>query len=319
MAIFDNKRQLVVFSGRSNPEFTQAVTQAMNVDQGRMETVAFSDGELSVEIGDNVRGRDVFIVQSTSSPVNDHLMELLIAVDAFSRASAYRITAVLPYFGYARQDRKSKPRVPITAKLVANMITAAGADRVLTMDLHAGQIMGFFDIPVDNLNALPIMLPYIRRKYGSKDVTIVSPDVGGVERARLFATRLNNAALAVIDKRRSGPNQVAEMNVVGDVQGQTCVIVDDMVDTGGTLIKAAQTLLTNGAKKVVACCVHPVLSSNACSRIEESELSELIVTDTILLPQSKIGKNITVLSVAPLFAEAIRRIHSDDSISSLFK
>lgn len=284
-----------------------------------METISFSDGELSVEIGENVRGRDVFVVQSTSSPGNDHLMELLIVLDAFSRSSAYRVTAVLPYFGYARQDRKTKPRVPITAKLVANLITVAGADRVLTMDLHAAQIMGFFDIPVDNLNALPILLPYIRKKYGTSNITMVSPDVGGVERARLFATRLDNAALAVIDKRRSGPNQIAEMNVVGDVQGETCIIVDDMVDTGGTLIKAAQTLLDNGAKKVVACCVHGVLSSNAIERISDSAISELIITDTISIPKNRLSKNITVLSVAPLFGEAIRRIHSDDSISSLFK
>lgn len=284
-----------------------------------METVTFSDGELSIEIGDNVRGRDVFIVQSTSSPANDHLMELLIVMDAFSRASAHRVTAVIPYFGYARQDRKTRPRVPITAKLVANLITTAGADRILTMDLHAGQIMGFFDIPVDNLNALPILLPYIKKRYGTENLTIVSPDVGGVERARHFATRLDNAALAVIDKRRSGPNQVAEMNVVGDVEGQTCIIVDDMVDTGGTLIKAAQTLLNNGAKRVAACCAHGVLSSNATERIGESALEELIITDTIPLPKQRANSKITVLSVAPLFAEAIRRIHSDDSISSLFK
>ena len=319
MAKFDKKKELVVFSGRANPNFSLAVCDAVKIDQSGMETIAFSDGELSVEIGDNVRGRDVFVIQSTSSPVNDYLMELLIAVDAFSRASAHRITAVIPYFGYARQDRKTKPRVPITAKLVANLITVAGADRVLTMDLHAGQVMGFFDIPVDNLNAMPIILPYIKKKYGSNDITIVSPDVGGVERARHFATRLDNAALAVIDKRRSGPNQVSEMNVVGDVEGQTCILVDDMVDTGGTLIKAAQTLLDKGAVKVVACCVHPVLSSNATQRIEESPISELIVTDTIFIPQSKMAKKMTVLSVAPLFGEAIRRIHSEDSISSLFK
>ena len=245
-------------------------------------------------------------------------MELLIIIDALKRSSAGRITAAIPYFGYARQDRKVKPRVPITAKLVADMITTAGADRVLTMDLHAGQLMGFFNIPVDNLFAMPVLLPFIANKYGTEGVTIVAPDVGGVERARLFATRLNNAPIAVIDKRRSGPNMVASMNVVGDVAGQVCLIVDDMVDTGGTLIKAADTLLEKGAKKVAACCVHPVLSGDARKRLNSSSISEVIVTDTI--PQDNPpGDKVTILSVAPLFAEAIRRIHSDDSISSLFK
>lgn len=315
----DQKRQIVVFSGRSNPNFTASISNALHVEQGRLETIRFSDGELSVEIGDNVRGRDVFVVQSISTPGNDHLMELLIVLDALKRSSAYRITAVIPYFGYARQDRKTKPRVPITAKLVANILTTAGADRVLTMDLHAGQLMGFFDIPVDNLNALPILLPYLKKTYGSKNVTIVSPDVGGVERARHVATRLDNAAIAVIDKRRAGPNQVAEMNVVGDVKGETCIIIDDMVDTGGTLIKAADTLIEEGAKKVIACCVHPVLSSNAAERLEGSSIKEVVVTDTIFVPKSSQVPKIKILSVAPLFAEAIRRIHSEDSISSLFK
>lgn len=319
MSVTELKRQLVVFSGRSNPAFTSSVCKVMNTEQGALETVRFSDGELAVEIADNVRGRDVFIVQSTSTPGNDHLMELLIIMDALKRASAFRITAVIPYFGYARQDRKIKPRVPITAKLVADLLTAAGADRVLTMDLHAGQAMGFFDIPVDNLNALPILLPYLRKKYGSNNVTIVSPDVGGVERARYFATRLDNAAIAVIDKRRSGPNQIAEMNVVGDVQGETCIIVDDMVDTAGTLVKAAETLLKDGAKKVVACCVHPVLSGSAAQRLTDSRIEEVIVTDTIAIPKTSQFEKLTVLSVTPLFAEAIRRIHSEDSISSLFR
>jgi ribose-phosphate pyrophosphokinase len=283
-----------------------------------MDSTQFADGELSVEIGDNVRGGDVFVIQSTCSPANDRLMELLIIIDALKRSSAGRITAAIPYFGYARQDRKVKPRVPITAKLVADMITTAGADRVLTMDLHAGQLMGFFNIPVDNLFAMPVLLPFLVNKYGTEGVTIVATDVGGVERARLFATRLNNAPIAVIDKRRSGPNMVASMNVVGDVAGQVCLIVDDMVDTGGTLIKAADTLLEKGAKKVAACCVHPVLSGDARKRLNNSSISEVIVTDTI--PQDNLpGDKVTVLSVAPLFAEAIRRIHSDDSISSLFK
>jgi ribose-phosphate pyrophosphokinase len=311
-------RPLLVFSGRSNPEFAQSVCDTLTIPLGSMDSTQFADGELSVEIGDNVRGGDVFVIQSTCSPANDRLMELLIIIDALKRSSAGRITAAIPYFGYARQDRKVKPRVPITAKLVADMITTAGADRVLTMDLHAGQLMGFFNIPVDNLFAMPVLLPFIANKYGTEGVTIVAPDVGGVERARLFATRLNNAPIAVIDKRRSGPNMVASMNVVGDVAGQVCLIVDDMVDTGGTLIKAADTLLEKGAKKVAACCVHPVLSSDARKRLNSSSISEVIVTDTI--PQDSLpGDKVTILSVAPLFAEAIRRIHSDDSISSLFK
>lgn len=311
-------RPLLVFSGRSNPIFTQSVCETLGVELGRLEVIRFSDGELSVEIGDNVRGGDVFVVQSTCSPGNDHLMELLIIIDALKRSSAGRVTAVLPYFGYARQDRKLKPRVPITAKLVADMITTAGADRVLTMDLHAGQTMGFFDIPVDNLYALPIMVPYIKQKYGTKGITIVSPDVGGVERARLVATRLDNAALAIIDKRRSGPNRVDSMNVVGDVKDEICIIVDDIIDTGGTLVKAAETLLREGAKKVVAACAHPVLSSDAIDRLAKSQIAEVIITDTIPQPEAQEVSKFTSLSVAPLFAEAIKRIHSDDSVSSLF-
>lgn len=280
---------------------------------------SFSDGEISVEIGDNVRGGDIFVIQSTCAPANDRLMELLIIIDALRRSSAERITAVIPYFGYARQDRKVKPRVPITAKLVANMIASAGADRVLTMDLHAGQIMGFFDIPVDNLYALPIMVPYIKSKYGTKGITIVSPDVGGVERARLVATRLDNAPIAVIDKRRSGPNRIDAMNVVGEVKDEVCILVDDMVDTGGTLVKASETLIKEGAKKVIACCAHPVLSGTARDRLIQSPIDEIIITDTIPGCCDEESNKFSVLSVAPLFAEAIRRIHSHDSISSLFK
>lgn len=312
-------RQLLVFSGRSNPRFTRSITQALNVELGRLEVVRFSDGELSVDIGDNVRGRDVFVVQSTSNPGNDHLLELLIVIDALKRASAWRVTAVMPYFGYARQDRKLKSRVPITAKLVADLLTAAGAHRVLTMDLHAGQIVGFFNIPVDNLNALPVMLPYVRNKYGSEDVIIVSPDAGGVERAREFASRLGNVGLAIIDKRRSGPNKVSEMSVVGEVAGKTCIVVDDMVDTAGTLCKAGETLQAEGATRVAACCVHAVLSGTAAERLENSAFEEVVVSDTILIPNSFNCSKLTVVSVAPLFAEAVRRIHADDSISSLFK
>lgn len=313
------RRQLLIFSLRSNPKFTASICDALSVEIGRLEVVRFSDGELSVEVGDNVRGRDVFVVQSTCTPGNDHLMELLIAIDAFKRSSAGRITAVLPYFGYARQDRKLKPRVPITAKLVADILTTAGAQRVLTCDLHAGQVMGFFNIPVDNLNPLPITVPYVQNKYGKEDLIVVSPDAGGVERARNFAQRLDNADLAVIDKRRSGPNQVAEMKVVGEVEGKVCILVDDMIDTGGTLIKAAETLLEAGAKKVVACGTHPLLSGDAVERLEGSKISEIIVTDTIPAPRAANSKKITVLSVSSLFAEAISRIHTEDSVSSLFR
>lgn len=313
------RRQLLIFTLRSNPRFAALICDALSTEIGRLEVIRFSDGELSVEVGDNVRGRDVFVVQSTCYPGNDHLMELLIAIDAFKRASAGRITAVIPYFGYARQDRKLKPRVPITAKLVADIITAAGADRVLTLDLHAGQVMGFFNIPVDNLNPLPILVPYFKENYKDKgELTIVSPDAGGVERARNFAQRLDNSALAVIDKRRTGPNQIGEMKVVGDVDGQTCILVDDMVDTGGTLIKASDTLLSAGAKRVVACCTHPVLSGEGVKRLEESSLEALIVTDTIPAPKAANSEKIKILSVAGLFAEAILRIHGEDSISTLF-
>ncbi len=312
------ERQLLIFSGRSNPPFTSSVCEKLNVELGRCEVIKFSDGELSVDIGDNVRGRDVFVVQSTSTPGNDHLMELLILIDALKRASAWRITAVMPYFGYARQDRKVKPRVPITAKLVADMITAAGANRVLTMDLHAGQIMGFFNIPVDNLWALPVFLPYLREKYGKEKLTIVSPDMGGVERARQYATRLGNVDIAIIDKRRVRANEVAEMKVVGTVKGRTCILVDDIVDTGGTLMKAATTLLDKGAVKVIAACVHPVLSGNAVERLTASSLEEIVVCDSIRNLAAAASPKFKVLSVAPLFADAIDRIHSEDSISKLF-
>jgi ribose-phosphate pyrophosphokinase len=311
--------ELTVFSGRSNPALGLEVCNAIGIKQGSLEVIRFSDGELSVDIADNVRGRDVFVIQSTSAPGNDHILELLIIIDALKRASAGRITAVIPYFGYARQDRKLRPRVPITAKLIANLLTSSGAHRVLAMDLHSGQIMGFFDIPVDNLNALPVFVPYLIDKYTGEDITVISPDSGGVERARLYATRLNNSALAVIDKRRSGPNQVAEMNVVGDVRGKTCIIVDDIVDTAGTLVKAADTLKKAGANKVVACCTHPVCSGTAIEKINDSEIEELVVSDTIPLLGASQCSRIKVLSVAQFFAEAIQRIHSHDSVSSMFK
>jgi len=267
--IINNRGRLAIITGRSNPTLAQSAAEVAGVGLSKCDVRRFSDGELSVEIGENVRGNDVFVIQSTSTPVNVYLMELLIIIDALKRASARRITAVLPYFGYARQDRKLKPRVPITAKLVSDLISTAGANRVLTMDLHAGQIMGFFDVPVDNLYARPVLLDRIREDYGSEPITIVSPDAGGVARARAYAKRLD-AQLAIIDKRRSGPNEIAGMNVVGEVEGQTTILVDDMVDTGGTLVKAANALLENGAKKVICCCSHAVLSGEVILFISQT-------------------------------------------------
>jgi ribose-phosphate pyrophosphokinase len=285
------------------------------------EVTTHADHEISIEINENVRGHDVFVIQSTSTPGNDHLMELLIIMDALKRASAERVTAVLPYFGYARQDRKSQPRQPITAKLVADLITTAGAHRVLTTDLHAGQIMGFFDVPVDNLYARPVMLKHIMEHVvEDREVCVVSPDAGGVARARAYAKRLD-AQLAIIDKRRSGPGVVSEMNVVGDVEGRLCILVDDIVDTGGTLIKASEALLERGATEVVACATHGVLSKNAIENLAGSSISKVIICDTIHhaeLEQRGKGK-FTQLSVAPLIGEAIRRIHEESSVSSLFE
>lgn len=312
--------RLAIISGRANEPLASAAAAAAGVQLSSCEVKRFSDGELSVEIGENVRGADVFVVQSTSTPVNVHLMELLIIMDALRRASAKRITAVIPYFGYARQDRKLKPRVPITAKLVADLIVTSGASRVLTMDLHAGQIMGFFNIPVDNLYARPVLLEYLRQEHGSKPLCIVSPDAGGVARARAYAKRLD-ASLAIIDKRRTSANEVAEMNVIGDVSGKTAIIVDDMVDTGGTLVKAADALLADGATEVYACCTHAVLSGIAKAKLKESQIREIVVSDTIYHPEidHSVGAPwMKKLSVASLLGEAIKRIHEEDSVSSLF-
>lgn len=310
--------EIQVFTGNSNRALVAEVCRHLDVPLGNADVRRFSDGEVMVEIAENVRGGDVFVVQSTCTPVNDTLMELLLMLDAFRRASAKRITAVIPYFGYARQDRKVSPRVPISAKLVADLITAAGASRVLTIDLHAGQIQGFFDIPVDNLFATPVLLKEIQERLRNGPVAVVSPDPGGVERARAFAKRLD-ATLAIIDKRRARANEVAEMRVVGDVAGQTAVIVDDIVDTAGTLATAAGALREAGATEVIACCTHPILSGPAIDRIRDSNLASLVVTDTI--PLRSVGEEcekIKVLSVARLLAEAIRRTHREESISSLF-
>ncbi len=312
------KDEIKVFAGNSNPVLAESVCATLGVDLGAAVVRRFSDGEILVEIEENVRGGDVFVIQSTCTPVNDNLIELLLMLDAFRRASAKRITAVIPYYGYARQDRKVAPRVPISAKLVADLITTAGASRVLTVDLHAGQIQGFFNVPVDNLFATPVLLAYARERLNDHPITVVSPDAGGVERARAFAKHLD-ASLAIIDKRRARANEVAEMHIVGDVQGRTAVLVDDMVDTAGTLVAAAAALEKNGAREVFACCTHPVLSGKAIERVENSCLSELIVTDTI--PQHEGVRScskIHPLSVAHLLAEAIQRTHREESISSLF-
>jgi ribose-phosphate pyrophosphokinase len=279
----------------------------------------FADEEVFVEIHENVRGEDVFVVQSTGFPANDNLMELLICIDALKRASAKRITAVIPYFGYARQDRKPGPRTPISAKLVANLITAAGAHRVLAMDLHAGQIQGFFDIPTDNLYAAPVMSADIQARFSGKNLMVVSPDVGGVVRARSLAKRLDNAPLAIVDKRRERPGESEVMNIIGDVSGRFCILVDDIVDSAGTLCNAAAALLEAGAEGVVAYVSHGVLSGGAVARVEGSSLTELVITDSIAAPEAvKEAKKIRLLTIAPLFAEAIKRIADESSVSSLF-
>jgi ribose-phosphate pyrophosphokinase len=311
------KDEIKIFAGSSNRPLATAICQAVGVHLGQAEIGRFSDGECQVEITENVRGSDVFVVQSTCTPTNDHVMELLLMLDAFKRASARRITAVVPYYGYARQDRKVSPRVPISAKLVADLITTAGATRVLTVDLHAGQIQGFFNVPVDNVYATPVLLQYLRERLGRREVTVISPDAGGVERARAFAKRLE-ANLAIIDKRRSRPNEVAEMQIIGDVDGRAAVIVDDMVDTAGTLSAAADAVRAAGAPVVLACATHAVLSGPAMTRLAASSIDELIVTDSIPLRGDKPSSKIRVLSVAPLLGEAIRRTHEEASISSLF-
>jgi ribose-phosphate pyrophosphokinase len=308
---------LVVFAGNSNTQLAKDICRHIGIKLGQAQVKTFSDGEIQVEISENVRGKDVFVLQSTCAPVNDHLVELLMMIDAFKRASARRITAVIPYYGYARQDKKVAPRVPISAKLVADLLTVAGADRVITLDLHAGQIQGFFDIPVDNLFAAPVLLEHIRENFRN-DTVIVSPDAGGVERARAFAKRLHTQ-LAIIDKRRPAPNRVEAMHVVGDVQGKTAIIVDDMVDTAGTLTEAATALKAHGAMEIHACCAHAVLSGPAVDRITESEIKTLVVTNTNPLSETaKRCDKIRVRSVSKLLAEAIHRSHTGSSVSSLF-
>ncbi|MFA9498538.1 MAG: ribose-phosphate diphosphokinase [Deltaproteobacteria bacterium] len=307
----------IIFSGNSNPALSKKVCSYLNVALGGEKVKRFSDGEIQIEIDENVRSRDVFVIQSTCSPVNENLVELLLMLDALKRASAARITAVIPYYGYARQDKKVAPRVPISAKLVADMLTIAGASRIITLDLHAGQIQGFFDIPVDNLFAAPVLIEHIRNNFNN-DLVIVSPDAGGVERARAFAKRLN-AGLAIIDKRREAPNEAKAMAVVGDVAGKVVVILDDMVDTAGTLVEAAGAIMKNGAREVYAVCAHPVLSGPSIERIENSPLKALVVTDTIPLRENaRSCKKIKVLSISELIGEAIIRSFKGDSVTSLF-
>jgi len=307
----------IIFSGNSNPVLSQKICEYINIPLGGEKVKRFSDGEIQIEIDENVRSKDIFVIQSICSPVNDNLVELLLMLDALKRASANRITAVIPYYGYARQDKKVAPRVPISAKLVADILTVAGATRIITMDLHAGQIQGFFNIPVDNLFAAPVIIDYIIKKFNN-DLVIVSPDAGGVERARAFAKRLN-AGLAIIDKRRDAPNQAKAMAVIGDVADKVVVILDDMVDTAGTLVEAAGAIMKNGAREVHASCSHPVLSGPAIQRIEDSELKTLVVTDTIPLKKNAIDCNkIKVLSISELIGEAIIRSFKGDSVTSLF-
>ncbi|ABK98373.1 ribose-phosphate diphosphokinase [Pelobacter propionicus] len=307
-----------VFSGNSNQKLAISICASLGVKLGAARVRNFSDGEIMVEIGENVRGRDVYIIQSTCAPTNSNLMELLIMADALKRASAATITAVIPYYGYARQDRKAAPRTPITAKLVADLITTSGVDRVVTIDLHAGQIQGFFNIPVDNLYAAPVILSYLKSRFEGQPVVMVSPDAGGTERARAFAKRLG-CTLAVIDKRRTGPNVAEIMHLIGDVRDKVAIILDDMVDTAGTLTQGAKALKENGAKAIYACATHGVLSGPAIERINNSDIEEIVLTDTIPLGERQEQTDkVKILSVADLLAEAIKRIHQDESVSSLF-
>ncbi len=316
--MINHGKDVKIFACNANPDLAEKIANALDLKVGKAEVSMFSDGEISVNIYETVRGSDVFIVQSTSNPVNDNLMELLIMIDAMKRASASRITAVMPYFGYARQDRKSKARDPISAKLVADLIAAAGADRVLTMDLHAAQIQGFFNIPVDHLLGGTSLAQYYLDKFPNRDdLVVVSPDLGSVTRARNFAAKLD-VPIAIIDKRRPKPNVSEVMNIIGDIQDKKVILVDDMIDTAGTICHGAKALAERGAKEVYACCTHGVLSGPAMDRIAESPIRELVTLDTIAIPKDKKIDKVKMLSVAPLFAEAIKRIYCDGSVSELF-
>ncbi len=309
-------RKLKIFSCTANVPLAKSIAEKIETNLGDSEVIRFSDGEVSIRIGESVRGSDVYVIQPTSAPGNENLMELLVMIDALKRASAKRITAVMPYYGYARQDRKTRPRDPITAKLVANLLTTAGADRILTIDLHAGAIQGFFDIPVDHMTAAPLLADYFINK-GTNDLVVVSPDIGGVTRARDLAERLR-VPLAIIDKRRPQANVSEIMNIIGDIKDKNTIMVDDIIDTAGTITLAAKALIDRGAKKVYACCTHPVFSGPAIDLLSKAPISELVVCDTILLPEEKQLPNIKICSVAELLADAIIRIHEDLSISTLF-
>jgi ribose-phosphate pyrophosphokinase len=312
--------ELVLTAGNANLPLAQEIARSLGTRLVQAEVSQFSDGEVFVQVNENVRGADVFVLQPTCPPVNHNLMELLIMVDALRRASAFRITAVIPYYGYGRQDRKVQPRVPITAKLVADLITAAGTHRVLTMDLHAGQIQGFFNIPVDHLFAAPVLLEYFQQRLGEgawQDLVVVAPDAGGVERARAFAKRLGTS-LAIMDKRRTGANEAKIMHVIGDVRERDVILLDDIIDTAGTIVQAVSALKEEGARRVLASCTHAILSGKAVARLERSAIEEVVITNTIPLREDQQSKKITVLSVAPLLAEAIHRIHTETSVSSLF-
>ncbi|WP_027364285.1 ribose-phosphate diphosphokinase [Desulfotruncus alcoholivorax] len=311
-----SRQRLKIFTGNANPALAEEIAHYLGVSVGAAKVTRFSDGEIQVRINESVRGADVFIIQPTSEPVNEHLMELLVMVDAVRRASARRITAVMPYYGYARQDRKTRARDPITAKLVANLLYASGTRRVITMDLHAGQIQGFFDIPVDHLPGVPLIAQYFLQQQLS-DVVVVSPDLGGVQRARDLAERIG-APLAIIDKRRPEPNVAEIMNIIGSVQGKKVIMIDDIIDTAGTITQGAAALKKWGAEEIYVCCTHPVLSGPAVDRLPKAPIKEVLVTNTIALPQSKIIDNLKILSVAPLLGEAIIRVHEDLSVSKLF-
>lgn len=311
--------EVVIISGNSNRALVKRICDELGIDESACEVKQFSDGEISIDIMDSVRGRDVFVIQPTSGPVNDHLMELLILIDALKRASAGRINAVVPYYGYARQDRKVRAREPITAKLVANLITVSGADRVICMDLHAGQIQGYFDIPVDHLTAVPYLAKYFKSHIDTDNIVAVSPDLGGVTRTRKFAEELNGAPIAIIEKRRPKANENVVMNVIGSIEGKDCILVDDIIDTAGTVCKAAEALRNHGAKRIYGCATHGVLSGPAIERIDNSIMERFVITDTIELPEEKRIDKIDVVSVAPILASAIRRVNTDRSISKIFE
>ncbi len=318
-------REVKIFSGSAHQQFAESICTNLGVPLSASKLFRFSDGEIGVSIEESVRGADVYVVQPTCEPANEHLMELLIIVDALRRASVYRVNLVMPYFGYARQDRKTRPREPITSKLIANLLEKAGADRVISADLHAGQIQGFFDIPVDHLTGVPLLASYfhraLKKEIDQELVTVVSPDIGGVVRARKFAEQIGNAELAIVDKRRSHEvtNVCEVMEIIGNIEGKTVILVDDIIDTAGTMVKAAEALRERGAKEIYACATHGVLSGPAIDRLKASLIKEVVITDTIPLREEKKFDRLTVLPIAPLFAEALRRIHSEHSVSILFR